>query len=111
MWMIPSLCKRYVKLSRKDKKELKYSSNGVRKIDRSLDLVTLIRTQKRLITLEKVLFDKQQLILSKLTRENYLSLNSSTSEHEEEFGLHDLKHLRGYTVDPNELVNVRLLGK
>ena len=88
---------------------MKYALNGMRKIERSLDLLTLLRTQKRLITLERAVFDKRQLILSKISRDNYLSLEESGTE--SEFADHRLIKLKGYTVNEDDIISKRLIGR
>lgn len=60
-----------------------YYRRGLAKVQTSLDVVTLIRTQKRLKVLEKILFNSKQVVLSRLSRWNYLSQNTSTSSGEE----------------------------
>ena len=57
----------------------KYLDRGVKKIGQSMDVVTLIRTQKRLKALENFLFTKPQRNLLRMNRWNYLSENSSSS--------------------------------
>ena len=59
-----------------------YYERGLQKIDSCLDVVTLLKTQKRLKVLEKALFNSRQLVLSKMSRWNYLSENTSTEDNE-----------------------------
>lgn len=51
-----------------------------KKFNESVDVVTLMRTQKRLRILENVFFNTQQRVLSRLTKWNYLRPDESTSE-------------------------------
>lgn len=56
-----------------------YFKRGLAKINNCLDVVTFLRTQKRLKQLEKMVFNSRQLVLSKMSRWNYLSANSSST--------------------------------
>jgi hypothetical protein len=65
------------------------------KIRNSLDVVTFLRTQKRLKQIEKAVFNSRQLVLSKMSRWNYLSQNSTSSSDSE---YPDQKRLIDYRI-------------
>ncbi len=69
------LCCSKIKKSQQDR----YVERARKKLRTSMDIVTLVRTQKRLKAIEHVLFNKSQRILNKMNRWNFLSENSSTS--------------------------------
>jgi hypothetical protein len=53
---------------RKPIKDENYFERGVKKIERSIDILTFLRTLKRLKIIEKALFNSKQLQLSRMTR-------------------------------------------
>ena len=61
----------------------RHLARGLSKIESSLDIVTLVRTQKRLKALENLLLTGPQKIVHKMNRWNYLSENSSSSSDQE----------------------------
>lgn len=54
-------------------KQNKYLARGLKKVEFSLDLVTLIRTQKRLKALENLILNPAQRVVHRMNRWNYLS--------------------------------------
>lgn len=88
--VVQRVCPTRLKIDKQ--KEQKYLDRGVKKIGKSLDVVTLIKTQKRLKALENFLFTKPQRNLLRMNRWNYLSQNSSSSSCSE---YPDFKQLEG----------------
>jgi hypothetical protein len=68
---------------------------GLRRVEKALDVVTLVRTQKRLRALENHLFSMPQRMLLRMNRHNFLNGSSSTSS-EDEYPNFDL--LEGYKI-------------
>lgn len=64
-------------------KDGKLIKRGLAQVGNSLDVVTLVRTQKRLGALERFFFSRQQRTLLKMNTRNFLSVVSdSTSDSE-----------------------------
>lgn len=71
-------------------------NRGIKKVDDALDIVNLIRSQKRLKVLEHVIFNREQRVLNKMNRWNYLRDFSSSSSDQE---YPDPTKLLGYLPD------------
>ena len=54
--------------------------NGLKRIKKSADIVTLVNNERRIKMLENTLFTPRQLILHNLSRYNYLSEHSDKEE-------------------------------
>ena len=88
LYIIPARCRNTLR-------EERYLQRSIKKVERSLDVVTFLRTQKRLKVIEKVLFNSKQLTLTKMTKWNYLSDSTSTDSDKE---YPDINRLVGYRI-------------
>jgi hypothetical protein len=66
---------------------------GEQRIEKSTDLVTLIRSQARLKIIERFLFSNKQRLLLRKQAEHNLNVDSSSNESSDDF-----KDLEGYII-------------
>ena len=73
---MPSFIQRLIGRKRDDEK---YFNSGIKKIKRSLDLVTFLNTQRRLKVLEHSIFNSRQKQLARINQNYYLQESTSHS--------------------------------
>jgi hypothetical protein len=90
---VPGFIQRLIGRKRVDEK---YFDSGVKKIKRSLDIVTFLKTQRRLKVLEHAIFNSRQKQLARINQNYYLQESTSPSSE--------------YFRNPAQLIGYKLQG-
>ena len=80
------------------REEENFYLRGVRDFEKAIDVLHLIRNQKRLKILERAVFNPAQLQLSKLSKYNYLRNNLTSSSDDQEYAVKHERTLNGYKL-------------